>query len=295
MTDTFSSGGDSGFGHPSDPVPPAVDSRRGPDRPTPAGDVSSTLTELESKLRELEQELSSIGTEAPTPADEAPMASDPGPAAAQRATDLSVPSPGRLVDEATQDPPPAVDEPAPSTASGGRLVDEAFEPTAIAAAERSSAAMIAELLSFRERLERVTEELLHDYNQLLANLTDQRARASQAPPAAQAYEPSLAAGAGAPPQPDLDPHELVEFQGRVELGVGPFYDIASLSAFEDRVARLPNVTATAVRRFEASHAVLDLQLSAPVALVAELRGTVEGDFIVRQLSENRLAITFEES
>jgi hypothetical protein len=89
--------------------------------------------------------------------------------------------------------------------------------------------------------------------------------------------------------------EQIQFAGHVELGVGPFFDIGSLSAFEDQVASLPNVLETAVRRFEASHAVLDLHLSSPIALVAALRGVVETEFKVRQMSDSRLAITFEDS
>ena len=85
------------------------------------------------------------------------------------------------------------------------------------------------------------------------------------------------------------------FEGRVELGVGPFYDIASLSAFERGLASLPYVVEASVRRFEASHAVVDVRLAAPVALVRELRRTVESDFSVREVADGRVLLTFDES
>ena len=85
------------------------------------------------------------------------------------------------------------------------------------------------------------------------------------------------------------------FEGRVELGVGPFYDIASLGAFEQRLASLPGVAEALVRRFEASHAVVDVRLAAPVALVRELRRATENDFSVREVASGRILLTFDES
>ncbi len=89
--------------------------------------------------------------------------------------------------------------------------------------------------------------------------------------------------------------ENVLFEGRVELGVGPFYDIGSLGAFEQRLASVPGVSEASVRRFEASHAVVDVRLAAPVALVRELRHAVESDFSVREVASGRILLTFDES
>jgi hypothetical protein len=102
--------------------------------------------------------------------------------------------------------------------------------------------------------------------------------------------------AQAPQSPGAEPSPEDEavFVDHVEIGVGPFYDIAALSAFDREIARLPNVTETAVRRFEASHAVIDLYLTAPTALVGELRSVVT-PFKVRQLAASRLELTFDES
>jgi hypothetical protein len=85
------------------------------------------------------------------------------------------------------------------------------------------------------------------------------------------------------------------FEGRVELGVGPFYDIASLGAFEQRLANVPGVSEASVRRFEASHAVVDVRLAAPVALVRELRHAAASDFSVREVAGGRILLTFDES
>lgn len=98
--------------------------------------------------------------------------------------------------------------------------------------------------------------------------------------------------------PELTAEESREnalFEGRVELGVGPFYDIASLGAFERRLAGLPGVSEATVRRFEASHAVVDVRLATPVALVRELRRAVDSDFSVRGIASGRILLTFDES
>jgi hypothetical protein len=81
----------------------------------------------------------------------------------------------------------------------------------------------------------------------------------------------------------------------VELGVGPFYDIGSLSAFEQRLAGLPNVVEVAVRRFEASHAVVDVRLGAPVALVRELQRVLDTGFSVRQVAPGRIQLAFDDT
>jgi hypothetical protein len=102
------------------------------------------------------------------------------------------------------------------------------------------------------------------------------------------------APAPAPEQSVAPVNEEPLLEGRIELGVGPFYDIGSLSAFEQQVASVPNVTEVSVRRFEASHAVVDLHLAAPVALLGELRRVLDTDFGVRQVAPGRIALSFDE-
>ena len=181
-------------------------------------------------------------------------------------------------------------------------------------------ASLAELRRFRDRLERFARDLASEYDALLgrvmSGLTSTSAPTGAVTPApttpsplatppALTPAPTSASPAledlptvdqPAPPEPPAaeSPEDML-FEGRVELGVGPFYDIASLSAFERRLASLPYVVEASVRRFEASHAVVDVRLAAPVALVRELRRTVESDFSVREVADGRVLLTFDET
>jgi hypothetical protein len=260
-------------------------------------DVTGTLAELERKLRALEQELTSIGRR------RAPV--EPAPPAPQT----------------TAPPRPAPPQPS------GRLIDEAVEAQPAATFERvrpsdAQLASLAELRRFRDRLERFARELATEYDALLARvmsgLSSVPARPAPAPSAAAYPSPSTPAypspspspspstptpepqAAPAPPAPTpealaAESRENALFEGRVELGVGPFYDIASLSAFERRLTGLPGVSEASVRRFEASHAVVDVRLAAPTALVRELRRAAGSDFGVREISSGRILLTFDES
>jgi hypothetical protein len=159
-------------------------------------------------------------------------------------------------------------------------------------------ASLAELRRFRDRLERFARDLAAEYDALLGRVMS--GLTSTSPPTATgpapvetlpaAVEPIAQEIPAAPESP-----EDMLFEGRVELGVGPFYDIASVSAFERGLASLPYVVEASVRRFEASHAVVDVRLAAPVALVRELRRTVESGFSVREVADGRVLLTFDES
>jgi len=164
---------------------------------------------------------------------------------------------------------------ADSGGGGVRVVDEAgADPPAPPAPEPGPAIDLAELRGFRERIERFAKELIDDYEQLVGRV-----------------EASLEGAAA----PGLAQQREATFEGRVELGVGPFYDVGSLGAFEQSLTRLPNAADVTVRRFEASHAVIDLRLTAPIALVRELRAVLDSDFSVREAGDNRLFLTFDES
>jgi hypothetical protein len=151
-------------------------------------------------------------------------------------------------------------------------------------------ASLAELRRFRDRLERFARDLAAEYDALLGRVMTGLTSASPVAP-----QPPTADPAPAPPVQAAPSPEDALFEGRVELGVGPFYDIASLSAFERRLASLPNVVEASVRRFEASHAVVDLRLAAPMALVVELRRAMDSDFSVREVADGRILLTFDEA
>lgn len=148
-------------------------------------------------------------------------------------------------------------------------------------------ASLAELRRFRERLERFTRELLADYDAVLSRaMSGVAGRVPSEPP-----EPPIPPAAPQAPPP---PREQL-YEGRVELGVGPFYDIGSLGAFEQLVAGVPQVMEVSVRRFEASHAVVDVRLSSPVALVSELRRVLETDFSAREVAPGRIQLAFDDA
>jgi len=280
MTDTFAS---------KSSAPSGPSSELG----QPSGDLTVAFAELERKLRELEQEVSSIGRRStasePPPSSEAHSSSQVAPAAPAStvkppmAPTYLQPS-GRLVDEAVEPPTPV-------------------EPTATPERARPSEAQLAslaELRRFRDRLERFGRELAAEYDALLGRVMTGLSSTST-PSASTPAAPSPAASTPAPapaPPPAMTAAEAQEnalFEGRVELGVGPFYDIASLGAFERSLAALPGVSEASVRRFEASHAVVDVHLSAPVALVRELRRAGDSGFSVREVASGRILLTFDDA
>jgi hypothetical protein len=249
-----------------------------------AGDVTGTLAELERKLRELERELTSIGRR--READDTAQAAEQAPVA-HEAYAVANERPHGTAGEATSVAPPA-------SQPVGRIVDEAIEPVQAPERPRPSEAQLeslAELRRFRDRLERVGRDLAAEYDTLLGRVMS---GLSAAPAPAQAPERVPPAPA-APEISEAEARESALFEGRVELGVGPFYDIGALGAFEQRLTNLPGVGEASVRRFEASHAVVDVRLAAPVALVRELRRALDSDFSVREVASGRILITFDEA
>ena len=150
-------------------------------------EIASTLGELERKLHELERTLMDIGSRSQPGGDGAPG----------RRTVAE----GRLVDEAIEPREPAA--PAP-TASLSTQRARALQGAASGYGQPPSA---AELLRFRERLERTARELTHDYDELLGRL-----RATESPPAGPAI--SFARGA-----PSLD---IIDVRGLREAAMRAF-------------------------------------------------------------------------
>jgi DNA-binding transcriptional MocR family regulator len=151
--------------------------------------VAQTLRELEQKLLELEDTLHSIahGAEpqsrgaAPSPAPLAPAPPPPPPPPAPD-TQVRAPAqgPGRIVDETTESrrgplatphartPVEPVPEPGPEPRpQPARRPPPAPQPPAPAGRPPGA----AELLRFRERLERAARDLTHDYDELLGRLS----------------------------------------------------------------------------------------------------------------------------
>lgn len=241
------------------------------------GDVTGALTELERKLRELQQELNSIGRRRET--------------SEEADTPAATPSGGRIVDEAASGRTGSIDSPPAPTSTIPAVSVAAPGDASVATPGDARLESLAELRRFRDRLERFGRELATEYDALLgrvmAGLSGAQSAGAPAPPTSSA--------APAPPVSEEDARESALFDGRVELGVGPFYDIGALGAFEQRLTSLPGVSEASVRRFEASHAVVDIRLAAPVALVKELRHALSTDFSVREVANGRILLTFDDA
>jgi 2-aminoadipate transaminase len=166
-------------------------------------DVAKTLSELERKLLELERTLTAIGQDESAGGD--PVQQGGVRPAAQQDPGLI-----RLIDETIEHdqpapagvapaaapyqyspppapsfpPPPAPPSPAPSPPAPGAPAAQSpvASPSHPAAAGSGEPPTSAELLRFRDRLERTTQELAHDYDELLGRLSFATMPAPSGPP-----------------------------------------------------------------------------------------------------------------
>ncbi|HSZ05843.1 MAG TPA: PLP-dependent aminotransferase family protein [Solirubrobacteraceae bacterium] len=128
-------------------------------------EVARTLGELEQKLLELESTLSAMSGD--------PQPATPPPAsAAPSAPPLGTPPPtsaphGRIVDETIEPPAPRAPQPPPAPQPPAAPTP----PPAPQPARAPQPPSPAELLRFRDRLERSARELTHDYDELLGRLS----------------------------------------------------------------------------------------------------------------------------
>jgi hypothetical protein len=81
------------------------------------------------------------------------------------------------------------------------------------------------------------------------------------------------------------------YVGAVAIDAGPFTDIASLSAFEQAIARVPGVRDVYVRGFQGQRAVIDVDLGTPTALVPELAAVTTVPFVVERADATGLVVT----
>ncbi len=145
-------------------------------------EVARTLGELEQKIGELERALTAIGTPGAPPAASPP----PAPAPAHSSASAPAPEAGRIVDEAMESsrPAPATfrqPEPVPAHAHAlPRLAPVGRTTAAPSPATAKGPPPVpswpqppgpAELLMFRERLERASRDLARDYDELLGRLS----------------------------------------------------------------------------------------------------------------------------
>lgn len=199
-----------------------------------AHEVAATLNALEGKLRELERELLRGGEPVP--------AAEP---AAEHATGQ-----GRA------QPPPPPPPVAPPSGPAPRA--------ATAASPVPLSDPLAELVAFRDLLERSADTLIAEYQRLLDRLRT-----------------GALASASAPER---------LFQGQVEIVAGPFQDVASLLAFERAVVAIPAARSGRVNSYDGRTARMHALLGEPVALVTELRRVSSLPFTVVEARSDALVL-----
>jgi hypothetical protein len=238
-------------------------------------DVTSTLSELERKLKELERELETVGrggeldsdpaqggwTPVPDPPQEPPSAGA-GPVAA---TPFTAAWHGTAGADAPP-PPPAFNGVAPVPVTPPAAPWPQAAPPAYAPPPPAPTAglhrQLDELLAFRDRLVRTTDDLVSELSRVLTEL-----------------------GIGAAP----DPADTL-LSGDVTVDAAPFGDLATLAAFEQALQRVPGVVGVYVRALDAGRAAIDVRLSGPVALAAALRATAPLPFAVTDVRDGRLTL-----
>jgi len=246
-------------------------------------DVESSLADMDRKLRELQKELAMVGQE-------------PQPPAAPEPTPEATPEPPAA--DPTPPPPTAPSEPVPPVAQSEPVAPVAPEaPTAPRAAESQAQAIVAEA---RAEAARIVDEAAARVAAIggqideLQRLRDEVQRSARA--LVEEYERALryeAAPEPAPPEHAAAPapeSEDREFQGRVVVNAGPFTDIATLGAFEQALARLPQAEDVFVHGFEGNRALIEVKLGAPVALLDEMRRALPFGFGVVEVEESRITI-----
>jgi hypothetical protein len=242
-------------------------------------DVASTLSELERKLKELERELETVGRGGETDAE--PAQSWTPPPAAPASPEAPAPPPagvtpftaswhgsGQPHAQAAVAPPPPPPPPPPAYNGAPASVPVPRPPVWAAAAPPPPAPgaglhrQLDELLAFRERLVRSTNDLVAELSRVLTDL---------------GVDVST-------PGPPATPDDLI-FDGRITVEAGPFADLGTLAAFEQAIAHTAGVEAVAVRALDAGRATIDLQLGGPVALGRGLRQTASVGFTITAADE----------
>jgi hypothetical protein len=257
-------------------------------------DVQSSLADMDRKLRELQKELGMASRESSPPPAAEP---EPEPPAAERVPEPSAAEPTREppAAEPTREPPAA--EPTPPTPPESVAPDA---PTAPLAAESQAQAIVAEA---RAEAARIVDEAAARVAAIgrqideLQRLRDELQRSARA--LVEEYERALrydAAPEPAPPEhaaPSGPATEDREFEGRVVVNAGPFTDIATLGAFEQALAGLPQAEDVFVHGFEGNRALIDVKLAAPVDLLDEMRRALPFGFGVVEVEHDRITIDLD--
>jgi hypothetical protein len=251
-------------------------------------DVNATLSELERKLKELERELESVGRSGELDADPAqggwtpPAEPDAGPdpahapppagafTASWHGSGPGAAPPSPPASPYNGAPPVRVAPPPAPWALHAQPPQAAAPPPPPAPPPPSAPAappagglhrQLDELLAFRDRLVRTTDDLVAELSRVLTELGVD----------------------------EFDPADTV-LTGAVVVEAAPFGDLATLSAVEQALMRVPGVAGVHVRSLDAGRALIDVQLHGPVALGAALRATAPVALDVTDARDGRLTI-----
>jgi hypothetical protein len=250
-------------------------------------DVTTTLSELERKLKELERELETVGRGGELDSDPAQAGWTPVPDPPEEHASVPPPPAGATPFTASWHGTAEADAPPPPPAFNGvqpvpvsppvapwpqatpAPVYAPQPPPAYAPPPATAPApatglhrQLDELLAFRDRLVRTTDDLVSELSRVLTEL-----------------------GVGAAP----DPADTL-LSGDVIVDAAPFGDLATLAAFEQALQRVPGVVGVYVRALDAGRATIDVRLSGPVALAAALRTTAPLPFAVTDVRDGRLTL-----
>jgi hypothetical protein len=253
-------------------------------------DVTQTLGELERKLKELERELETVGRAGETDADPAqggwtPPAAAPAPTpppAGVTPFTAAWHGSGPPQGAAPPPPPPAyngapdavpVQPPAVGWAPAAVPPPQQAPPPPAPPAAAGLHHQLDELIAFRDRLVRSTNELVDELSRVLAEL------GATVPPTP------------APPPPRPPSPDEVVFSGPVTIEAAHFADLATLAAFEQAIARAHGVADVAVRTFDTGRATIDLTLAEPVPLGLALRQTAPVGFALTVAGERLVHLT----
>jgi DivIVA protein len=153
-----------------------------------------------------------------------------------------------------------------------------------------------EILRLKENLVGSMRRVVGEFDEALSRVQRgeslfARAVAPEPPPAPPA--PSISPPPFEPwPEPSAQAHVHEEplFRSHVEIDVGPFADVAALSAFERSLAALPRVDGAYVRRLADDRASIELTLSEPTALLATMREHLPYELQVQSANDSKLVL-----
>lgn len=95
---------------------------------------------------------------------------------------------------------------------------------------------------------------------------------------------------GAAPAAGEEADTAVATGRRISVDVGPFHDFSQLVAFEDAANAIPATGEISIRRFSSGRAEIDIDLTDPVDLLAELESRCEMTLEVRTQQSNLLIL-----